>query len=664
MSDISIPGVNSRFNTEKMIEDLMKVERKPLNRMENQVEEYQNDKKYWQKVKRYLSTFNDASQKLYGFDNPFAERQGISSNESVLTASVNRGVEPSVQELTVHQTAAADRFQSRSLPDDFQVPSGTYTFQVGGEELSFEFSGGDVKDLAAKVNRRGEGLLRASLIRNTTESQVLVLSSQKTGAENPLIMGDAAKEMALETGILEKSRGSTQEIPLSSQAVQAAQGLFQADGGILTAEPGAELTLPVPQPGELKSSMMLELDVRIRNREGPAQPTAPPGPSLPSTPGIDYKGLHLDSFDPAVDLPEKKAPEPPPRKETLQVLQAAGTGTTADLPEIPESQTFQTMEIPLGEYLRDIQSLKIRNGNTHRAVEIRNPRLFDPSERGDFVPANPISTARDAQLEMDGVKIQRSSNQVDDLLEGVSLSLNRSSPEPVELSIEPNKEAIKDSIINFVGHYNQLLTEINILTSDEEQIIQEVSYLSDDERESAREKLGEFKGDMTLNQIKNRLQRIMMNPYPTRMGQELTMLNQAGISTNASGTSQGYNASRLRGYLEIGEEQLDSALENHPQAVKDLFGRDTDEDMLPDSGAAYEADTFLKPYLQTGGIFASKFSRLDSQISRKEDEIRDYRDHLEDYEQDLKSKYGRMEGTIQQLENNRQSLDRLKPSSE
>ncbi len=669
MSDISIPGVNSRFNTEKMIEDLMKVERKPLNRMENRVEEQQDNKQYWQTVQRYLNSFNDASKKLYGHQNPFAEREGISSNERVLDATVDRGVEPSVQEITVRQTAAADRFQSRSLSQEYKPPSGTYTFHVGDEEVSFDYSGDSLKGLMEKLNQRGRGVLRGSLIRNTVDTQVFVLSSERTGAENTLMMEGAAQKMALDTGILEESRGSSQDIPLAQDTIQAsaadsAEGsTFTADGTTLTAEPGADLTIPASEPGEIKSSMMLEMEVRFRDREGPPAPEKPPGPTIPSPPGIDYKGLHLDSFGPEVDLPETKAPEPPPRTDTLQVLQATGTGTTAELPPLPDTSEFQTVQIPLGEYLRDFQALRVNNGNTHRAVEIRSPRLYDPSERGEYVPANPVSTARDAKIEMDGVPITRSSNSIDDLLDGVQLDLNQSSPEPVELRIEPNKKAIKDSIINFVGHYNQLLTEVNILTSDEEQIIQEVSYLSDDEREGARERLGAFKGDMTLNQIKTRLQRIMMNPYPTRLGRELSLLNQAGISTNASGTSEGYNASRLRGYLEIGEDKLDAALEEHPQAVKDLFGRDTDQDLLPDSGAAYEADTFLKPYLQTGGILATKFNRIDSQISRTEDEIRDYKDHLEDYQQELKQKYGQMEGAIQQLENQQLELDRLKNQS-
>ncbi|MDR0447743.1 MAG: hypothetical protein LBH07_03655, partial [Treponema sp.] len=55
MSDIYLPGVKSRFNTEKLIEDLMKVERIPRDRAEKQIETFQTEKGYWQELGRRIS---------------------------------------------------------------------------------------------------------------------------------------------------------------------------------------------------------------------------------------------------------------------------------------------------------------------------------------------------------------------------------------------------------------------------------------------------------------------------------------------------------------------------------------------------------------------------------------------------------------------------------
>ncbi|MDR2370673.1 MAG: flagellar hook protein, partial [Treponema sp.] len=90
MSDIYVPGVKSRFNTEKLIEDLMKVERAPRDRVEKNVESLETSKGYWQEVGRRISSLRDSSQQLYSFQNPFNERRASSQDESVITASATR----------------------------------------------------------------------------------------------------------------------------------------------------------------------------------------------------------------------------------------------------------------------------------------------------------------------------------------------------------------------------------------------------------------------------------------------------------------------------------------------------------------------------------------------------------------------------------------------
>jgi flagellar hook-associated protein 2 len=188
--------------------------------------------------------------------------------------------------------------------------------------------------------------------------------------------------------------------------------------------------------------------------------------------------------------------------------------------------------------------------------------------------------------------------------------------------------------------------------------VNEIDYFTDEEREKALEELGTFRADITLMQLKNRLQRITSSPYETSLERELSMLSQIGISTNASvGGGGSVNVSKLRGYLEINEEVLDKSLQTNSRAIKELFGQDTDGDLVIDSGAGYELDRFLNPYIQTGGIFSTKIRMLDNGISDTNDEIEDYKEYLADYESDLKRKYGSMEGMLNQLESNSSSLD-------
>jgi flagellar hook-associated protein 2 len=202
-----------------------------------------------------------------------------------------------------------------------------------------------------------------------------------------------------------------------------------------------------------------------------------------------------------------------------------------------------------------------------------------------------------------------------------------------------------------------VLTEINILTSNQESVIEEISYFEEGEREAAREKLGLFQGESTFMQLKNRIQRIVASPYETSAGDRLSMLSQMGISTNASGFGGSVTRSRLRGYLEVDESQLDSVLESRLPAVKQLFGRDTDGDMVVDSGLAYEMNQYVRNYTQTGGVIATRISGIENRISETNEDINDFKDRLERKEQDLQRKYGRMESNLGQLEKSQQAIE-------
>ena len=73
MSDISIPGVTNKYNTEKIIKGLVNAEKIPLTRMERDRDTLKKRKTVWQDLNRRLSTLRDDAKQLYGFQNPFEE---------------------------------------------------------------------------------------------------------------------------------------------------------------------------------------------------------------------------------------------------------------------------------------------------------------------------------------------------------------------------------------------------------------------------------------------------------------------------------------------------------------------------------------------------------------------------------------------------------------
>ena len=225
------------------------------------------------------------------------------------------------------------------------------------------------------------------------------------------------------------------------------------------------------------------------------------------------------------------------------------------------------------------------------------------------------------------------------------------------IAVKADVEASKDALISFVGEYNQTVAKINILSQTKSDIIDELTYLTDEEKEKQHELLGMFQTDFSLTNIKSNMQSIISTGYKFSDDAEITMLSQIGISTNASGASGGYSQSKLRGYLEIDEKKLDSSLENHLDDIKNIFGFDTDGDLIIDSGIAFKLDKQISAYTQTGGILAMKTANLDSKIKSSETRITRLEEQMEDKEAELRYKYGQMEGTLNSLESQQNSLN-------
>ena len=274
-------------------------------------------------------------------------------------------------------------------------------------------------------------------------------------------------------------------------------------------------------------------------------------------------------------------------------------------------------------------------------------RSVDPTVTGDYKPKNPVDTSGDAIIMYNGIEVIRQSNTIDDLIPGVTLNVQDTSDKPIKLSVEPDREAVKNAIIDFVGTYNRLMAEINITMRNDEAILNELEYLSEDEKKAYKEKLGILQGDVTISQLRTSMQNIMMNAYAAP---ETTMLlGMLGISTNAQ-TGGGYDAAKMRGYLEIDEKKLTNALNSNFENIRALFGYDTDKDFVIDSGVAVALDNLIKPFVETGGIFNTKLKTFDTLIADQKKIIDTLTAQLAKKEEELRRKYGLMEGVLGQLE--------------
>ena len=296
-----------------------------------------------------------------------------------------------------------------------------------------------------------------------------------------------------------------------------------------------------------------------------------------------------------------------------------------------------------------MESLVLRNRNTGTQITLSPLSTYDEKKNLGYAPVNPISVSGDAIIKYEGITITRPENKIDDVIPHVTLNVHQPTEKTATIDITTDKEAAKDALIEFVGRYNQVLAEMTILSENKPEIISELDYLSDSEKEDAEKKLGMFQNDFSLTNGKSTLRSIVTANYRWSDSANLTMLNQIGISSRASGSTGSYVASQMRGYLEIDEKKLDNALDENMDEIKNLFGYDSDGDLIIDSGIGYAIDKQLTSWVQSGGIIATKNRGIDTKVKASETNIRRLENQISAKEAQLRSKYGQMEGTLNSL---------------
>ena len=107
---------------------------------------------------------------------------------------------------------------------------------------------------------------------------------------------------------------------------------------------------------------------------------------------------------------------------------------------------------------------KDSHGNTIQKLTLKTPDKLTEEQKKNA--GSQLETAKDAKFKYNGIDITRSSNTVDDLILGVSLTLNKvdKEGESTNVNITQSTEGILEDIQAMVESYNSLINNINEAT--------------------------------------------------------------------------------------------------------------------------------------------------------------------------------------------------------
>ncbi len=231
-----------------------------------------------------------------------------------------------------------------------------------------------------------------------------------------------------------------------------------------------------------------------------------------------------------------------------------GTDTQVDI-VLTGSEDLDGVAALINDSTARVSASVIFDGSSYRLliqgddVGANNAITFQENSitMGLNLPGSTITAAQDSQMQLNGITVTRSSNTISDLLQGVTLTLNREmavADGDVKMRVDNDTDALRTKIEGMTGAINNVLGFLNL-------------ELSSGAEEGAATSLA---GDTTLQGLQRRMMSMLSQGY-THNGSLISM-GSVGIVLGDDGG------------LSVDADRFNTALQADPDALQSLFAGD------------------------------------------------------------------------------------------
>lgn len=705
-----VMDLGSGVNTQDTINKLMELERIPIQRLQQEISLNEIRIKALEEVRNRTTVLADRSRKLYSFAGAFADKSIVSSDPGAITGQASPTAEAGKEEIEIVQLAARHQIHSNPVSLDDNLPASKFVIAAGDKRREINFEGGNIRRLLETIKREADGVVETAAGVNTDAAHMLIsLRSAVNGEpgrftfEDPNgllrrigLVGEGAaevpeKELKIDRGELSREANESGEAQLQYRLLTAGRGVeLEGDGSVRFQDPslaGESGTLRITlealsapaKPDAQPADNNAQQDPAAQEEETAQRESVEVGPAIVVSVGdVELRGSSIERKRVLTDEDANRGKQPenaeqPPAKDPQQtqpnegIAQFLKMGVGAVYKENGQEvrkEVVQAIELPApnakaqGKEI-SIDLAQLTGGNPVEALYFFQPeggrgRFADlklqpkASAEGQLGPQHETSPAQDAVVKVNGIEVRRSQNKaITDMIEGLSLDLNRTTKGPVTINVETNTEDVVTQIKEWVDSYNELMLFLRENSrTDGEKFVPPMAGDDNRNRPSPAEQQGIFASDSTVRQLISTLRSQVALAYPSSTKPSFRVLADIGITTGGVGAKW---EDIQYGFLQLDEKRLAEALSKNPQAVKELFASDTNEDQIPDNGVAVSLEKELQPYNRgAGGLISSRINMLRETIDSNKDEMTRKEDKLADKRQDLRERFGRMEQAVQQ----------------
>lgn len=204
--------------------------------------------------------------------------------------------------------------------------------------------------------------------------------------------------------------------------------------------------------------------------------------------------------------------------------------------------------------------------------------------------ADQLQAPQDAEIELDGITVTRSSNTISDIVNGVTINLLGADPSTtIHLQVADDIDAVQSSVENLIEQFNSVM----------DLFAEQLSYDPDTEES------GVLFGDFTLVNLQARLRQSVTAPVLGLTG-DYTLPAQLGISSD------------IEDHISLDSDQFRAAYDDDPSAVAALLktaGTTTDPDITFVCAGHDTQPTGDTAYIVHIDSLATKASKTGNDIS-------------------------------------------------
>ncbi|MCE9925256.1 flagellar filament capping protein FliD [Aeromonas media] len=274
--------------------------------------------------------------------------------------------------------------------------------------------------------------------------------------------------------------------------------------------------------------------------------------------------------------------------------------------------------------------LVIDSGVSGEGNDLKITGSNDSINNGFINQLTQTQAAQDAMIDVDGVKLKSHSNTFDDTIQGLKITVLRTSDTTSSGDLKSNKVDIstdKSTLVtqaqSFIDSYNELQDTLTALGKR--------STMVDGKKQDDG---GALEGDATTRLISSFLSNTLM--APSTQSESFSTLFEVGINMDKSGK------------LSLDKKKFEEKVDTNFDQVVALFGGE--------QGLAKNLQDGLKDYTKSGGLLAQRTDELNSVQRRLSQQEADNNVVLQKYEASLRAQYGGLDALLVKMN---QSLNYL-----